>query len=169
MRRKQKGFTLIELLVVIAIIGLLASVAMVSLSSARAKARDAKRKADFRQLSTALQLFYEINGRMPGNFGAGGACEKGNDSAAYFQSMQEMVDSRVLAKIPTSPGGTGNGSYCYYNYGGGNTIGAILVTRLESEGNSTTGAPPSCRPWAATVNNWCTAGSNNYYCICNPY
>ncbi|MCX6785799.1 MAG: type II secretion system protein [Candidatus Komeilibacteria bacterium] len=41
--RNRKGFTLIELLVVIAIIGLLSSLAVVNLNSARGKARDAKR------------------------------------------------------------------------------------------------------------------------------
>jgi len=50
------GFTLIELLVVIAIIGLLSSLAVVSLNSARQKARDARRVSDVRQLATLLEL-----------------------------------------------------------------------------------------------------------------
>jgi len=53
---KRKGFTLIELLVVIAIIGLLSTLAVVSLNSARAKARDARRLSDVKQLSTVLEM-----------------------------------------------------------------------------------------------------------------
>ncbi len=54
----KKGFTLIELLVVIAIIGLLSTLAVVALGSARVKARDAKRLSDLKQVQTALELYY---------------------------------------------------------------------------------------------------------------
>ncbi len=59
------GFTLIELLVVISIIGLLAAVVLVSLNSARAKSRDARRLGDIHQLQTALELFYNDCGGYP--------------------------------------------------------------------------------------------------------
>src|SRR3990167_526198 len=54
---ESRGFTLIELLVVITIIGLLASVVLARLSSARAKARDARRYSDLLQLQLALELY----------------------------------------------------------------------------------------------------------------
>ncbi len=61
----KKGFTLVELLVVISIIGLLSTIAIVSLGSARAKSRDTKRIADMKQLSTALEQFYSDQGGYP--------------------------------------------------------------------------------------------------------
>ena len=53
------GFTLIELLVVIAIIGVLASIVLASLNSARRKSRDARRITDLKQIQLALELYFD--------------------------------------------------------------------------------------------------------------
>ena len=52
-----RGFTLIELLVVIAIIGFLAAIVVVSLVNTKAKARDAQRIADVKNIKTGLEFY----------------------------------------------------------------------------------------------------------------
>ncbi len=61
----QKGFTLIELLVVVAIIGLLSSIALASLSSAREKAADARALEEKRSINLAVQMYITQYGRYP--------------------------------------------------------------------------------------------------------
>ncbi len=65
MHVNKKGFTLIELLVVIGIIGLLSTLAIVSLNTTRAKARDTKRISDVKELQTALEVYFSDNGKYP--------------------------------------------------------------------------------------------------------
>ncbi len=62
MKRYIKGFTLIELLVVIAIIGILASVVLVSLQSARKKGNDARVISSVQQIRTLLESNYNGTG-----------------------------------------------------------------------------------------------------------
>ncbi len=65
MHMPRKAFTLVELLVVISIIGLLSAIATVSLGSARTKAKATRAIADLRQINTALQMYYDANGKYP--------------------------------------------------------------------------------------------------------
>ena len=65
MKTSKRGFTLIELLVVVSIISLLSSIALASVTSARLKARNAKRFQDLAQIRSALNLFYDTNNYYP--------------------------------------------------------------------------------------------------------
>lgn len=61
MQTKSRGFTLIELLVVIAIIGILASVVLASLNSARAKGSDAAIKSSINNARAQAEIYYDSN------------------------------------------------------------------------------------------------------------
>lgn len=96
--RNQRGFTLIELLVVIAIIGILSSVVLASLNSARTKARDARRVADIKQIQVALELYFDANSEYPDALAA--------------------LASDYIAAVPTDPSSTAGSivNYPYDNY-----------------------------------------------------
>ena len=90
---RGKGFTLIELLVVIAIIGVLASIVLASLNSARRKSRDARRIADIKQIQLALELYFDAFRRYP-------------DTLA-------LLAPDYIPSVPADPLG---GAYPYDNY-----------------------------------------------------
>ena len=103
----KKGFTLIELLVVIAIIGLLSTLAVVALGSAREKARDSKRLSDVKQMQTALELFFTDSNHYPTSsittLGTGAVCLGGDDWGATSGACGENPYMGLVPKDPQSP------------------------------------------------------------------
>ena len=85
LRRRQKGFTLVELLVVIAIIGVLATLVLLQLGTARARARDTRRITDVNQLRTAVEQYFEDNGGV------------------YPTVLDSSTIGRYLTRVPVDP------------------------------------------------------------------
>ena len=137
MKKNKKGFTLIELLVVIAIIGLLSTLAIVSLNSARQKSRDAKRVADIKQIQTALELYYNDNFGYPPDVTSGDSITSTSTEVTYMGQVPVA---------PTPPDGdcdTDNNPYRYTTNDSGATyhldycIGASTGNVDEGENTAT--------------------------------
>ncbi len=116
---KNKGFTLIELLVVIAIIGILASVVLASLSSARDKGRDAAVKSQIAAMKAQGELFYSTNeiytgvcGATQANNGFGGGQTVGLLPAASSSSgVTNTVQTSSLGAA--APAGSAANTTCH--------------------------------------------------------
>jgi len=114
-KQKQAGFTLIELLVVISIIGVLSTLAVVSLNNARVKARDAKRVSDIRQVQTALELYLSDVDGYPGDadlvLGSAGGATLSKD-AGFAAGTSGTI---YMSKVPANPM-PGGADYVYKSY-----------------------------------------------------
>lgn len=151
----NKGFTLIELLVVVAIIGLLSSVVLASLSSARAKARDAKRKVEMVQVRTALELYKNDFGSYPLAFPGvwGGVstvpCGPGNGQTNGANAYIAGLTPTYISVLPVDPGTLGTCKGYLYSSDGNNYK---LLIHASYEGTYPTVGQPwydPCRPtWA---------------------
>ncbi len=122
-KNKSKGFTLIELLVVIAIIGVLASVVLVSINSARLKSQDAARKAGMRQIEAALSIHLNDLGFYPNTASAWRSYAPGFGSyplegpTGYIPGLAPVY----ISELPIDPvglvAGVPDGGYLYWSNG----------------------------------------------------
>lgn len=121
--KRLKAFTLIELMVVMAILGVLVTIAIVSFRSSQARGRDAKRKSDLKQMSSALELFYSDYARYPDDTGgliqacpynpstqSGSNCTWGSGSfndgkTTYFKVLPDDPSNgfTYFYRVPDSP------------------------------------------------------------------
>lgn len=163
---RSKGFTLIELLVVIAIISLLASVLLASLTTARAKARDATRLSDMHQMEIALELYFTTYGTYPNSdsLGTGGWDVSGDGTFITPLVAGKFLNSNLHDPTPAMDAlinigdGRINGNYRYYFYNAGSggcdaSRGRFYVLGVVDM--ETSGRPHPASPgWSCPGRNW---------------
>lgn len=131
-KKLSRGFTLIELMVVIGIMGVLVAVSATSFISAQLKARDARRKSDLSQISKALEMYYNDQGRYPlasnGQIaGCGsGVCGWGDPEDSLSNVNQSVVYLEVIPADPTN-------GHAYRYRASGDGLSYQLYARLENE------------------------------------
>lgn len=94
-RRGTQGFTLIEILVVIAIIGVLSTLAVISMMRARALGKEAAAQADMSTIRIAITLLLEDTGKWPNGCDPDGASNPEvniNDAQAGIVSQPTVGD-----------------------------------------------------------------------------
>ncbi len=135
--KNGEGFTLIELLVVIAVIGLLASIVLVSLLNARAKAKDGAIMRELGQVRTIAQLILTQDDAY------NNLCKDGTLNDADYSDLKEIED-----KIKSL---NGNQDVICYASGDSYCVSSPL--------NLATGFCIDARGVASTVDTDCTAAN----------
>lgn len=129
-KNSAQGFTLIELLIVIAIIGLLATLAIVSLTGAQSKARDTKRIADAKQYQGALELYYNKYNVYPAP--ATWAAFVADETGKATSTPTSGGIGEFITQAPSAPYNTDTDWYAYSR--STNKIEYVFVVRgLEAD------------------------------------
>jgi prepilin-type N-terminal cleavage/methylation domain-containing protein len=150
MRKRKGGFTLIEMLIVITIIALLASLILVGMGGARAKARDSKRIADLHNVMNALELYYAKSGTYP--------TASYTSSGGWATFITYLTTAGIgVNQVPKDPL---NDATRYYRYGGiADGTSYVLGARLEQNDAALNDDTDG------TVNGIDCADTNLIYCV----
>lgn len=131
--KMQKGFTLIELMVVIAVIGILASIALVSLTGVQRSARDSQRKSDLASYRTALEGYHANNTVYPATVVAGTADTTASPGASsIFGTSSPLIAAGFMPKAILDP--SNNNSACKISTAA--AAQACLYKYLTNTGNT---------------------------------
>lgn len=112
---KNRGFTLIELLVVIAIVGILSSVVIASLSTAREKAKIAKVRTELKQIQIAVTMLEGDTVQWPNHQVAGVVC---TNLPGGCPSNNELCDDGCTYLLSSTRGGLAQTDGNYLNWSG---------------------------------------------------
>jgi type IV pilus assembly protein PilA len=128
MKNANRGFTLIELLVVIAIIGILSSVVLASLNTARGKGADAAIKANLANARAQAELFYD-------NAGASyaGVCVGASGIATAVEAAGATCLDSVDGWTATAVLDDGATYFCVDSTGASATTGTAVVNGTDWE------------------------------------
>ncbi len=156
----SEGFTLIELLIVIVIIGVLATILLANFIDVRQRSRDAQRKADLRQLQSAVELYKADQGTYPSSPLYSTNCPS-PPPLTYTQAGNPIVT--YMGKIPCDPSGTSYwniGNYYYSLNGTTYTLGACIENANDADSQVTSTYP------IGSPSTGCA--SSKYYVLTNP-
>jgi len=138
----KRGFTLVELLVTISVIGILSSIIYANLGGTGTAGRDAKRKADLRNIQTAIEAYKQKNGHYPAGCRGANIWSGAPTTASKCPSGSEYIVGlapEFISRLPFDPNPNNKAGYIYVSNRnstdktGGTVYKLMAMGTVESE------------------------------------